>query len=157
MPFKTIKTILLGLILILTILLILQSCKKEGNTILIGTHLLKQDQTIEVLGHGKTIAITASEFSDSRCPPNVQCVWQGYASVKVKFKDDKQEQIIELCTGGCSITGKPEAQIVVLNEYAYQLKLEDINPYPGQNNKAIRQAKITISAFKADIFSPSFN
>lgn len=41
---------------------------------------------------GQTFKITALEFSDSRCPKGVQCVWAGELGVKLRVTDGKDSQ-----------------------------------------------------------------
>jgi hypothetical protein len=144
MPFKTIKTILLGIILILTILLIIQSCKEE-NTRLTGVHLLKQDEPRKVFENGQAISITAFDFADSRCPPDVACVWAGNARVKLKFIDNNSTQTIGVCLGSCNTAAIPAGQPVVLNGASYTVKLKQVMPYPGQKEQFTPRAEIVIS------------
>lgn len=130
---RTIKTILLSIIAILTILVLVQSCEKAENANLVGTHLLKKDKPKSVLGSNQKIDITLVSINDSRCPPDVQCVWEGYATADIKFKDENQEQTLSLCMLGCTVAAKPKQQSIVLDGINYTVKLIEI----GDNTSTI--------------------
>ncbi|MES2653659.1 MAG: hypothetical protein V4663_18110 [Bacteroidota bacterium] len=147
MSIKQTKTILLGVIVLLTFLVFFQACEKPGSKNLVGTLVLPVNETKTVVHQGKSISITASDFKESRCPINVDCVWQGYASVKITFKDDVKEQDLVLCLGACTVVGVPLIETVILNGTTYKIKLEEITPYPTQDKikPAPSKAKITLS------------
>lgn len=147
MSIKQTKTVLLGVILLLSFLLFIQACEKSNTTSLIGTLILPANETKTVVYQGKSISITASDFKDSRCPINANCVWQGYASVKITFKDDVKEQDLTFCMGGCSTVAIPLIETVTLNGTTYKIKLEDITPYPSLDKMKPEssKAKITLS------------
>lgn len=147
MSIKQTKTILLGFIVLLTLLVFVQACEKSDSKSLIGTIILPANETKTVVQQDKSIAITASDFKDSRCPINANCVWQGYASVKITFKDDVKEQDLTLCTGGCSILAMPLPETITLNGTTYKIKLEEITPYPtlDKSKPEISKAKIRLS------------
>ncbi len=146
MKVQTTKTILLGTIVLLTILIFVQACEKVGENI-VGTFILVKNETKTLESNGKKVDVTIVEFQDSRCPINASCVAQGYGAVTLKLKDDAQEQNLQLCIGGCSIAAIPQQQTIVLNGMTYKLKLEDITPYPtlDKNVTEAQKAKITIS------------
>ncbi len=85
MSIKQTKSILLGVAVLLTFLVFFQACEKSDSKGLIGTLILPVNETKTVSQQGKSIAVTASDFKDSRCPINADCIWQGYASVKITF------------------------------------------------------------------------
>lgn len=147
MSIKQTKTVLLGVIVLLSFLLFIQACEKSNTTSLIGTLILPANETKTVVYQGKSISITASDFKDSRCPINANCVWQGYASVKITFKDDVKEQDLTFCMGGCSTVSIPLIETVTLNGTTYKIKLEDITPYPSLDKMKPEssKAKITLS------------
>jgi len=147
MSIKQTKTVLLGVIVLLSFLLFIQACEKSNTTNLIGTLILPANETKTVVYQGKSISITASDFKDSRCPINANCVWQGYASVKITFKDDVKEQDLTFCVGGCSTVAIPLIETVTLNGTTYKIKLEDITPYPSLDKMKPEssKAKITLS------------
>jgi hypothetical protein len=147
MSIKTTKNILLGTIVFLTFLTFIQACEKSDrtNSNLIGEHFLATNQAKTVDGKGKSILLTLTDLSDSRCPINANCIWQGVATATIKFKDDTKEQTITLCVGGCNIVAKPNVESIVLNNITYQIKLEDVTPYPGTVTKETAKAKLVIS------------
>ena len=147
MSFKQIKIVLRGVIILLTLLVFFQACEKSDSTDLMGSLTLSANETKNVAHQGKNITITASDFNDSRCPPNANCIWEGYASVKITFKDDVKTQDIVLCLGGCNIVTIPVIDKVTLNGTTYKIKLEEITPYPttDKNKPETSKAKITFS------------
>ncbi|MEJ5994191.1 hypothetical protein WG904_07120 [Pedobacter sp. Du54] len=147
MSIKKTKTALLSIITLLTILVFVQACEKSDARSLTGTILLTDKETKTVVHQGKTIAITASDFKDSRCPINADCIWQGNASVKIKFKDDVKEQEITMCLGACDVLSVPLPKTIQLNGTTYKIKLEEITPYPtlDKNKPEVSKAKLTFS------------
>lgn len=124
---KTTKAILLSVIAILTILLLVQSCEKPGTSSLTGTHLLNKDKPKSVGGANQEIVITLVSLNDNRCPPNMQCFWEGYATADIKFKDENQEQTLTLCMLGCAVVAKPSQQSIVLDGINYTVKLVEMD------------------------------
>ncbi len=145
MSIKQTKTVLLSVIVLLTVLIFVQACEKSASTSLIGTIILTDKETKTFTNQGKSITITASDFKESRCPINANCVWQGYASVKITLKDDVKEQDLVLCLGGCDIAGIPPIDKVTLNGTTFKIKVEEITPYPTLNKNMPEVSKIKIS------------
>ena len=91
----------------------------------------------------KLALLTFQEVTDSRCPANVNCVWEGAAQGKFKLKIDQNEQIIELCLGGCNVISKTIYQEFNVNGVTYTVKLFELTPYPG-TSKTNEKAEATI-------------
>jgi hypothetical protein len=147
MKVQTIKTLLLTVIAFLTVLLIFQACEKTQTTSFVGTHILEKSIFKVTATANDKIWLEAKEFTDSRCPINVNCVWAGVATAKISFKDDTEEQIIELCKGACSVVAKPKTQEILIKNVSYIVELIDLTPYPGTYNKT-ETAKATITITK---------
>ena len=147
MSIKQTKTVLLGVVVLLTFLLFFQACEKANSENLIGTFVLTANETKTAVHQGKTITVTATDFKDSRCPINADCVWQGNATVKITFIDDVKEQEITMCLGACSILSVPLPNTITLNGTTYKIKLDEITPYPTLNKimPDKSRAKITLS------------
>lgn len=147
MSIKQTKSVLLGVVILLTLLIFLQACEKSDSKGLVGTFIISVNETKTLSHQGKSVAVTASDFQDSRCPINANCIWQGYGSVKLTFKDNAKEQHITLCIGGCSIVAMPLLQTVTLNGATYKIKLYEITPYPtlDTTKTEVSKAKITLS------------
>ena len=136
MKIQTTKTVLLSIVLMLTMLLFFQACDKTSETNFVGTHMLEKNKAKETIAEGNKIWIEAKEFTDSRCPINVDCVWAGVATAKISFKDDTKEQTIELCLGACDVVSKPKTQEITIKNIDYTVELSDLNPYPNLGDKA---------------------
>jgi hypothetical protein len=128
MAIKTTKNLLLGLIVLLTILLFIQACKKSENENenlgLIGTHILKKDVVKNVMENNQKVGLTATDFDITSCPPDVTCISGGYSRVKIKFKDETSEQTLPLCLGICTSF----ADVITLYGIKYKVKLEEVVP-----------------------------
>lgn len=61
--------------------------------------------------------------SDSRCPSDVTCIWQGQAGIEIDVQKGEVESSISLSIGGDS---SPEESIF----NAYLIQLVDLSPYP---------------------------
>ena len=140
---KTTKNILLGLVVILTFLLFFQACEKSNTVDFSGKYVIKVGETKNVPQNTNLATLTFQEYTDSRCPANVQCVWEGAAQGKFKLKTDQSEQIIELCLGGCNVISKNTNQEFNVNGVIYTVKLIELTPYPGTGN-ANEKAEATI-------------
>lgn len=147
MSIKQTKNVLVSIIALLIVLIFIQACEKTSSTSLIGTLSISENETKTVSHQGKNITIKATDFKESRCPINANCIWQGYASVKITFKDDVKEQELILCTSGCSVANIPIVDKVTLNGTTYKLKLENITPYPvlNQPSQEPKKVKVTVS------------
>ena len=147
MSIKQTKTALLSIIVLLTVLVFVQACEKSDAQSLVGSIILTDKETKTAIHQGKSISITASDFKDSRCPINADCVWQGNATVKITFKDDVKEQEITMCLGGCSVLSVPLPNTITLNGTTFKIKLDEITPYPSldKTSQGPYRAKISFS------------
>lgn len=147
MSIKQTKTVLLGIIVLLTFLVFFQACEKSDSKSLIGTLTLPTGVTKTVTHKGKRVSITASDFKESRCPFNADCTWIGNATVKITFKDETKEEVINMCLGGCDLLSVPLPNSITLNGTTYKIKLQSITPDPsiGKVNQEPSTAKITLS------------
>ncbi|WP_316768464.1 hypothetical protein [Pedobacter frigiditerrae] len=138
---KSIKTYLAIILAILTF----ASCKKQTYLDLSGTYIIKSGESSSIPKDRNLITVTASDFADSRCPINADCVWQGVGTLKIKFNDDHKEQNIELCIGACEIVSKSKSQDITLNNINYTIELTELSPYPGTGtSSSIKQATIIL-------------
>ena len=107
--------------------LISSGCEKEQK---LESTLLLND-TVEMANfetkynHEKNIVLRMdSVLGDSRCPSNVQCVWEGNAEVRFLFTVDSKGTDFVLNTHG----GKQFNSDTVIS--GYRIKLLDLAPYP---------------------------
>jgi len=115
--FLTIATVSLG-----------SSCSKSGNKQLTeGTVNLKLHETAEGNLNGDRVKISFDAVvSDSRCPANAVCIWQGTATATFSFSKNGNSHRFNLST----ITMAPHyIKDTIISGY----KIEFINllPYPG--------------------------
>lgn len=128
---KTIKNILLGVASLLTVLMFFQACEKSSNIDYSGRYIIKLGETINVPQNSEMAKLTFLESSDSRCPVNVNCIWQGVGQTKFKLKTAQSEQNFELCTGGCNVISMDRKPEIVVNGVTYIVELVNLSPYPG--------------------------
>jgi hypothetical protein len=70
-----------------------------------------------------------SVANESRCPQDVQCVWQGYANTKWTIHSEGQSQSFELST-----LDLPNGLKKVREVLGYKIELKDLLPYPRFSN-----------------------
>jgi len=131
---------LLCLIGILTVLLS-PSCDK-GEINYNSDIKLYKNQPVKV-GGAENIFLEATEITDSRCPKDAVCVWEGNAMATIRISsDDAIIAVPELCLGSCSANGKSSATKFTINGETYELILKDVS---ANTNKpfAIVQVKKT--------------
>lgn len=117
------------------------SCEKENPYNLSGDYQLTQDIPLVLSQDKLPVTITATNVSDSRCPANVQCVWEGLASADLTFKSNDEEKTIKVCTGGCSKMNIPVSETVTLNGVSYEVKLKDVSISENQKLATITLLK----------------
>jgi len=82
--------------------------------------------------------------SDSRCPSDVTCIWQGQAAIELDVQKGGLESTVSLSIGGDS---SPEESIFD----SYMIQLVDISPYPVSTTTIQPQdyaAKIKITKYE---------
>ena len=117
----------LSIFLFTTLTAFVNSCSKSGNKFKEGTVELKlsECENGNIAGDDLKLCFNAV-VSDSRCPANVVCVWQGAATATFSFTKNGDTHRFDLST----ITMKPSyTKDTVIAGY----KIEFINllPYPG--------------------------
>jgi hypothetical protein len=77
---------------------------------------------------GQPLRILFEEVSgDSRCPAEVNCVWEGNATVRLRVRTATPDaQLVDLNT-----TLEPHAHVV----FGYEISLERLDPYPQSDNR----------------------
>ena len=139
--------LLLSIFLFTTLTAFVNSCSKSGNKFKEGTVELKlsECENGNIAGDDLKLCFNAV-VSDSRCPANVVCVWQGAATATFSFTKNGDTHRFDLST----ITMKPNySKDTVIAGY----KIEFINllPYPGTftppapDNQIKAELKITKS------------
>lgn len=87
---------------------------------------LKVDQVAQVSSDNVQLKFLEVQ-QDSRCPVNVQCIWQGQAKVAISLT--RNEQPLGNLTLETSVDGQPIAQSV----NGYSIKLVKVSPQPKAN------------------------
>jgi hypothetical protein len=83
---------------------------------------LQVNQNAEIKSEDITVTFL-NVTSDSRCPSDVTCIWQGQAGIEIGVQKGEVESTVSLSIGGDS---SPEESIFD----AYLIQLVDLSPYP---------------------------
>ncbi|KRT61332.1 MAG: hypothetical protein XU09_C0006G0255 [Thaumarchaeota archaeon CSP1-1] len=84
--------------------------------------LLQVNQSAEIKSEDMKITFL-NVTSDSRCPSDVTCIWQGQAGIELDVQKGEVESTVSLSIGGDS---SPEESIF----NSYLIQLVDLSPYP---------------------------
>jgi len=119
--------LILSILLFTTLTAFVNSCSKSGNKFKEGTIELKLSdcENGNIAGDDLKLCFDAV-VSDSRCPANAVCIWQGAATASFSFTKNGKTHRFNLST----INMQPNyTKDTVIAEY----KIEFINlfPYPG--------------------------
>ena len=119
--------LILSILLFTTLTAFVNSCSKSGNKFREGTIALKLSECENGNISGDDLKLCFNKVvSDSRCPANAVCIWQGAATATFSFTKNGNAHRFDLST----ITMKPNyTKDTVIAGY----KIEFINllPYPG--------------------------
>jgi hypothetical protein len=125
------------ILICIALMLVQTSCRKTSAD---ENGQLKLNNCIERKFSGEKVNLCFdSLLSESRCPVNARCIWQGYALAKFIFKEGAQQHEVILST--VSMQGIPSQDTTISG---YTIRLVDIHPYPG-NTPAPVTASIEIT------------
>lgn len=140
---KRTKLILTFIAFILTILVVVQACKKDKQADISGTYQIELLETISILKNGTAITAQLASVEDSRCPINANCVTSGYIIIKLNFIDSQGEQSFEICSENClDKVARPKS--IRLNGVSYSIKIQDLTPFPDFSKPTTVKQKATI-------------
>ncbi|QQS32420.1 MAG: hypothetical protein IPM50_12245 [Acidobacteriota bacterium] len=121
-------------ILALTILLLAAAVIVPAQ--LMSEHNIAAGTSAYVKGARLTIKFV-EVVEDSRCPRDVNCIWEGNAKVKLLVsKGRKRSQEVELNSG---------VEPTTVSVFGYDLSLKDLTPYPDTSNPSSDMPKALIS------------
>ena len=117
----------LSILLFITLTSFVNSCSKSGNKFKEGTIELKLSDCEKgnIAGDDLKLCFEAV-VSDSRCPANAVCIWQGAATASFSFTKNGDTHRFNLST----IAMKPNytKDTVIAG---YKIEFIDLSPYPG--------------------------
>ena len=117
----------LSILLFITLTAFVNSCSKSGNKFREGTIELKLSDCANGIIAGDDMKLCFDKIvSDSRCPANAVCIWQGAATATFSFTKNKNIHHFNLST----ITMKPNytKDTVIAG---YKIEFINLSPYPG--------------------------
>lgn len=118
----------LFLILSISVIAMAHSCSKSGDKILTeGTIELKFNESASGNINGDHVKLSFDAIvSDSRCPANAMCIWQGAATASFTFTKNGNSNRFNLST----ITMSPHytKDTVIAG---YKIEFINLSPYPG--------------------------
>lgn len=107
------------------------SCQEEYELFEGGEFYLKLNQPVTLID-GSILKLTYVE--DSRCPEELECIWEGRAAITINWKRDENFELQ---------LNDVEYQAEIVEQYT--LSLIELTPYPNQQNgDAQKVARIKI-------------
>ncbi len=79
------------------------------------------------------IGLKILEFYESRCPEEVECIWHGYAGVKLEVSIGTRTFTDSLYTPGYPHMNLYKTKEFQAEGLRYSITLEDVLPYPCNN------------------------
>lgn len=108
-------------------ILMANSCSKNDIEIREGTVELALNKCGSGNIGGKNLRLCYdSLISDSRCPANAMCIWQGTATAKFSLTKDHETKTFVLSTIDMSPTYKKDTVLM-----GYKIEFVNLTPYPG--------------------------
>lgn len=89
---------------------------------------------------GQTVQICFDSVYDSRCPANMECVWQGEATVRLSLNTGSAHQSFKLSTLNHPPAFKRDTTLL-----GYTIKLLSVSPYPGSNPHAPYTVELAVT------------
>ena len=121
------------------------SCSKSGNRLREGIVELKlsECESGTISGENLKLCFTAV-VSDSRCPANAMCIWQGTAVGRFSFTKGNETSTFDLSTVDIPPTYNKDTVLM-----GYKIEFVNLHPYPGTVPNPIpdrdRKAEIKIT------------
>lgn len=107
------------------------SCQEEYELFEGGEFYLKLNQPVTLID-GSILKLSSVE--DSRCPEELECIWEGRAAIAINWKRDENFELQ---------LNDVEYQAEIVEQYT--LSLIELTPYPNQQNgDAQKVARIKI-------------
>ena len=122
-------------LLISIALVLLFSCRKETTSTNTNTITITLDSCSSQATDTQNFQICFdSLLEESRCPANANCIWQGAAKAKFRFKINGQEHVLRLSTLSMAPSYTNDTTVA-----GFHFKLINILPYPVYPNNPTGQ------------------
>lgn len=110
---------------------------------------LKINQTFSSESGGIKVKLL-NVISDSRCPSDVTCIWQGEAKVLINIFENNQDQ------GNFTLTSRAGQQDLAFTGFdGYSMQVVKVVPYPSSGEKiSLSDYLVTFAVSKSGILSP---
>ena len=121
------------------------SCSKSASKLREGTVVLKFSECESGIISGDKLKLCFNAVvSDSRCPANAMCIWQGTAVARFSFTKNDQINTFDLSTLDQPPTYNKDTVLM-----GYKIEFVNLHPYPGTVPNPIpdsdRKAEIKIT------------
>ena len=151
---KNLSKKFINICLLLLFLILLTTCdNEESENIYVNineTFTLKCGESVIVKPDNLDLGFY-EVISDSRCPTNLRCFWEGAAEIKVWICEPGQSaKFIKLPIYG-DVTYEDTIRHVVIDTLGYQLSLLQLDPYPDEFEER------DYSEYEATIFISNIN
>jgi hypothetical protein len=111
----------------MSVLSFVNSCSKSGIELKEGTLNVGLKKCADGKISGDKLSLCfESLISDSRCPANAMCVWQGTAVAKFSLTKNDERISFELATINMSPNYHKDTTLM-----GYKIEFVDLSPYPG--------------------------
>jgi hypothetical protein len=132
-------------ILAFTSMAFVNSCSKSGDRLKEGTVELKLSECESGIISGDDLKLCFNTVvSDSRCPTNVVCIWQGTAVGRFTFTKNNESSTFDLSTLDQPPTYNKDTVLM-----GYKIEFVNLHPYPQNAGNTIpdsqRKAEIKIT------------
>ena len=123
-------------------LTVIYGCKKTSNSDSSPNKTIELGSCVPVTGGSLPIICFESVIAESRCPTGGQCIWEGYAAIKLSIKSDAGiTQYFSLSTLPYANASIPPNDITISG---YHIKLVNLLPYPGVNSPNHETSKVEL-------------
>ena len=117
----------LSILFFITLTAFVNSCSKSGNKFREGTIELKLSDCEDGRIEGDDLKLCFDAVvSDSRCPANAVCIWQGAATATFSFTKNGHTHRFDLSTIKMQPNYTKDTVIA-----GYKIEFIDLTPYPG--------------------------
>lgn len=133
------RTILFfGLVVMFSLLI---SCDKPVEETQYHFPVVQLNHCADTAVNGQTIQFCFDSVYDSRCPANMECIWQGEVTVKLSMQiGTNQKQFFKLSTLNHPPVFRNDTTIS-----GYKIKLVKVSPYPGDDTNGPYTAELFVT------------
>jgi hypothetical protein len=81
----------------------------------------------KVVVEGNSVELKVKSIVDQRCPPDVQCVWEGYVDVAFEISSQEEKSNFTICKGRCTTLNKETFAVINIGDKSYKFTLLEVS------------------------------